>query len=49
VAPSGLDAERRAALDQAMEARFDQAARSGQSPVSLATAAGWMRDLLKAL
>ncbi|MGY6268563.1 BspR family type III secretion system anti-sigma factor [Achromobacter denitrificans] len=47
VAPSGLDAGRRAALDQAMEARFEQAARSGQSPVSLATAAGWLRDLLK--
>ncbi|QVQ24846.1 hypothetical protein [Achromobacter deleyi] len=47
VAPSSLDAARRTALDQAMEARFDQAARSGLSPVSLATAAGWLRDLLK--
>ncbi|WP_238881152.1 hypothetical protein [Achromobacter xylosoxidans] len=47
VAPSGLDAGRRGALDQAMQARFDQAAESGHSPVSLATAAGWLRDLLK--
>jgi hypothetical protein len=47
VAPSDLDAGRRGALDQAMQARFDQAAESGHSPVSLATAAGWLRDLLK--
>lgn len=33
VAPSGLDAGRRGALDQAMQARFDQAAESGHSPV----------------
>ncbi len=48
VAPSSLDAARRGALDDAMQARFDQAARSGQSPVSLATAADWLRELLKA-
>ncbi|MFY3082583.1 hypothetical protein ACOTF2_21155 [Achromobacter xylosoxidans] len=47
VAPSDLDAGRRGALDQAMQARFDQAAEAGHSPVSLATAAGWLRDLLK--
>ncbi|WP_238891461.1 hypothetical protein [Achromobacter insuavis] len=48
VAPASLDAARRGALDQAMQARFDQAAQSGQSPVSLGTAAAWLRDLLKA-
>ncbi|WZB66609.1 hypothetical protein WJ971_00480 [Achromobacter xylosoxidans] len=37
VAPSGLDAGRRGALDQAMQARFDQAAESGHSPVSQAS------------
>ncbi|AKP88239.1 hypothetical protein [Achromobacter ruhlandii] len=47
VAPASLDAARRGALDLAMQARFDQAAQSGQSPVSLATAAAWLRDLLK--
>ncbi|WZB74541.1 hypothetical protein WJ972_28855 [Achromobacter insuavis] len=31
VAPASLDAARRGALDQAMQARFDQAAQSGQS------------------
>lgn len=48
VAPSSLDAARRGALDDTMQVRFDQAARSGQSPVSLATAAGWLRELLEA-
>lgn len=48
VAPASLDAARRGALDQAMQARFDQASQSGQSPVSLGTAAAWLRDLLKA-
>ncbi|WP_063588437.1 hypothetical protein [Achromobacter ruhlandii] len=47
VAPAALVAARRGALDLAMQARFDQAAQSGQSPVSLATAAAWLRDLLK--
>lgn len=49
VAPSTLDATRRAELDQAMEARFGQAVRSGLSPVSPATAADWLRDLLRGL
>lgn len=40
VAPSNLDAARRGALDQAMQARFDQAAEAGHGPVSLATAVG---------
>ena len=48
VAPASLDAARRSSLDQAMQARFDQAAQSGQSPVSLGTAAAWLRDMLKA-
>lgn len=47
VAPSSLDAVRRNELDVSMQARFDQAARSGLSPVSLGTAAEWLRDLLK--
>ena len=47
VAAASLDASRRDALDQAMQARFEQAALSGQSPVSLATAAAWLRDQLK--
>lgn len=47
IAPSSLDTARRSALDQSMQTRFEQAARSGQSPVSLATAAGWLRDLLE--
>lgn len=47
VAPDSLDAARRAALDASMQARFDQAAQAGQSPVSLGTAAGWLRELLK--
>ncbi|MNK22379.1 hypothetical protein D3C87_406540 [compost metagenome] len=47
IAPSSLDAARRAALDESMQGRFDQAARSGQSPVSLATASGWLRELIK--
>lgn len=47
IAPASLDATRRGALDQAMQARFEQAAQSGQSPVALGTAAGWLRELLK--
>ncbi|SEJ50542.1 hypothetical protein [Achromobacter sp. NFACC18-2] len=48
VSPASLDAARRSALDDAMQARFEAAARSGESPVSLPTAAGWLRELLKA-
>ncbi|WP_445658165.1 hypothetical protein [Achromobacter sp. NCFB-sbj8-Ac1-l] len=48
VAPASLDAARRGQLDQAMQARFEHAAQSGQSPVALSTAAGWLRELLKA-
>jgi hypothetical protein len=46
--PSALDANRRTLLDQAMQARFEHAAQAGQSPVALATAASWLRDLLRA-
>ncbi|NMK50021.1 hypothetical protein [Achromobacter sp. Bel] len=48
IAPSSMDANRRAAIDQAMQARFDDAAQAGQSPIALGTAASWLRDLLKA-
>jgi hypothetical protein len=47
IAPANLDAARRNAVDDAMQGRFDAAARAGQSPVSLTTAAGWLRELLK--
>ncbi|MVW70466.1 hypothetical protein [Bordetella sp. 15P40C-2] len=47
VNPATLSAAQRAALDNAMETRFEAAARAGGSPVSLQTAAQWLRELLQ--
>ena len=46
-APGDISVAQREALDQAMKARFDQAVSEGASPVSLATAGQWLRDLLQ--
>jgi hypothetical protein len=45
--PSAISQERRHQLDLAMQTRFDKAAAEGQTPVSLATAGQWLRELLK--
>lgn len=47
VDPSTVSPARREILDQAMVARFEQAAAAGESPVSLATAGQWLRELLQ--
>lgn len=46
--PASLDAQQRRTLDADMQQRFDQAAASGQSPVSLDTARTWLSQLLGA-
>lgn len=45
--PDTVTPTQRAQLDEAMEARFEDASRSGTSPVSLQTAAQWLRELLQ--
>ncbi|HSV46275.1 MAG TPA: hypothetical protein VLJ58_10840, partial [Ramlibacter sp.] len=47
--PQALDASQRGAIDQRMQARFDAAAATGQSPVAAATASAWLREELAAL
>lgn len=42
-----LDAGQRQAIDDAMQARFDQAAASGNSPVPPSVAQTWLVDILK--
>lgn len=44
--PASLDAQQRHTLDASMQHRFDQAAATGQSPVSLDTARAWLTQLL---
>jgi hypothetical protein len=44
--PDAITAQQRTALDDAMKARFQAAAHEGTSPVSLQTAAQWLRELL---
>jgi hypothetical protein len=46
IEPSAIGPQRAAQIDQAMQARFEQAARQGQSPVAPATAQAWLKDLL---
>ncbi|WP_144630598.1 hypothetical protein [Bordetella genomosp. 13] len=46
--PASLDVQQRHTLDAAMQQRFDQAAASGHSPVSLDTARTWLAQLLVA-
>lgn len=45
--PSTISPAQRESLDKAMLARFEHAASVGESPVSLATAGQWLRDLLQ--
>lgn len=44
--PAGVDAQKRQAIDVAMQQRFDHAAGTGQSPVSLGTARTWLSAVL---
>lgn len=48
VSVSGLDAGQRQAIDNAMQARFDEAAATGNSPVQASVAQSWLRDVLTA-
>ena len=45
--PFTISLAQRESLDQAMHARFEHAAAAGESPVSLATAGQWLRELLQ--
>lgn len=45
--PSAISPDQRESLDKAMHARFEHAASVGESPVSLATAGQWLRELLQ--
>lgn len=48
IEPQSISAEMRQKLDLAMQARFESAAMSGNSPVPLSTAGQWLRELLQA-
>lgn len=43
-----LDAGQRQAIDDAMQARFEQAAASGNAPVAPSIAQAWLADIIKA-
>jgi len=45
--PATISLAQRESLDQSMQTRFEQAALTGQNPVSLATAGHWLRELLQ--
>lgn len=45
--PAMITPEQRQRLDQAMQTRFEQAYAAGHSPVPLATASQWLRELLQ--